>query len=650
MKLTTLCINLYCKPRYSHALWKSILLPKHPTTVRLGPLKYCPVLTLCSTRFAGFHTTSLTNAKSHQERENEYAHGVMENIQTYKDSLVKLHSADKKFSHSSSSSKELSEFAEVTYKALPNGLNLENRQFTPLINNIARVLPNVTDDDVINFLHYLCLWSPSPKSYSPNFKLLWNSLDDQCVQRFKSWDLNRKLRVADYWFCLRLNRISQYNQNLISSMLQNLDSLSDSNVVQLMFLVNLQRKVPEKYMRPLENKLLTIIKSSTIEEIGVICLGFFKTENKVRDVRIIKAIITRYCREVKKIEPLTVNAILKFLKKSMQLPETDYYIPLLQKSISYVTNWDVPTSIHLALLSTECHVYDPLLLDAVTEKVANNIEDARIKDCIKLLQCLSHFNHAPGSEFNDKFLLELKKKSSHAEIENYPRVLAYAALYYAYIGHYNYKILSTVLAPEFVDLCLSKNPETKYSFSEIDYCIEIECKDYKGPRLPKKDLHILANRRGNLPGDSENDSKALLNMKNVINTLTDLLGNSEDMLVRHILPHCFTPDLIVRLSPEKTDSMSNLYGTFPSELILKPPQDELWACFVVSTPFSFAYKSRHLIGMVSMKLRQLEKLGYKTVFIPFRDLPLSELIRKKYLKNILDSLQMSTDSKTFVKN
>ncbi|KAG8194720.1 hypothetical protein JTE90_026371 [Oedothorax gibbosus] len=642
MKLARMCLNLYSKSRYTYSLCKSIISSQQSI---LRPFRNCPALVVCSTRFLGFHTTAITNAKSHQERENEYAHGVLENIRTYKDTLVKLDIASKKLSPPPSSSKELSEFAEVTYKALPQMLNLENEQFDALISKISCALPHVSDDDLVLFLHYLCLWAPSPKSFSPNFKLLWNTLDFQCVERFDSWDMNRKLRVADYWFCLRLNRITKYNSALILSLLQNLDYLSDSNVVQLMFLVNLQRKVPQKYMMPLEEKLLPIIKSATIEEIGVICLGFFKTENKISDMNIIQAIITRYYREVKTMKPLTVNAILKFFKKSLIKSNIFCYTPLLERSVSCVQDWDVPTSIHLALLSTECHVYDPVLLNTVTRKVADNIGEARLKDCVKLLQCLAHFNHVPEQKFNDNFLLELKKEQRYVEIEKYPRVLAYAALYYAYLGHYNYQILSTVLKPDFVDFCVSEFDETENSFVEIDYCIEIECKDYKGPRMPSESLSILSKRRGNLSNGSKKDNTLMGSMNNTLKTLKDLLGSDENILVRHILPHCYSPDVIVRLSTGKTESMSSLYGSFPSELILKPPQDETWAVFVFSSPFSFAYKSRHLIGMSSMKLRQLEKLGYKTFFMHFQDLPLSDLFRKKYLKDVLDSLQMPNSSK-----
>ncbi|GFQ64510.1 FAST kinase domain-containing protein 5, mitochondrial [Trichonephila clavata] len=99
----------------------------------------------------------------------------------------------------------------------------------------------------------------------------------------------------------------------------------------------------------------------------------------------------------------------------------------------------------------------------------------------------------------------------------------------------------------------------------------------------------------------------------------------------------YSPDIIVRLT-ENSQSLSKLYDDDPSDSILIPPKDEIWSCFVISPPSSFAFKSHHLTGNTKMKLRQLEKIGYKILFCPFYEIPLNTAMKKKYVKAKLDIL------------
>ncbi|KAF8797002.1 Gamma-glutamylaminecyclotransferase like protein [Argiope bruennichi] len=651
MKLSLSFASICRKYKFTSSLWKTkkTILCFSPNRVLFHNVNQCSVLTVsASTLYASFHCCTPLFAKQFQERENEYAHNIMSNIDSYCNSVLKYPLTLKNGPLNSSSTEisqvqELSDFSKVTEQAVLKDLSLEDEKFTQLIRDLVYKLPAISDEQLIQIIHYLCLWKPSPKSYSPNFKMLWNALDFECVQRINNWNLDRKLLVADYWFYLKLNRISQYNRTLISDLLRNLKLLSNSQVVQLMFCINLQRKVSQDQMGYIEEKLASVLKLITVEEIGIVCLGFFKTENKITDFNTIRLIIDRFNKALAEVNKVTVVAILKFLKKSLHLNSVDYYIPLLHKCIPYVPKWDVLAAVHLALLATECHVYHPLLLNTVTEKLADEIEIARIKDCTKLLQCLSHFNHFPESKFHKLFALEIFKKSRQTEIEHHPEILPYAVLYYAYLGHYDHSIIRAVMAPKFRNYCKQINPQSANSFAEIDYCVGIECTDYSGPRLHKEELKVLNKRRGNMPGESQNNNTLVRVMVEITDTLEEILNGKENILIRHILPHIFSPDVIVRLtcSPEPLPS---LYKNFPSDSVLYPPKDEIWACFVINPAFSLAYQSRHLTGNTKMKIRQLEKIGYKVLFCPSSDVPLSSTMRKKYLKEKLDILRNSCES------
>ncbi|GFR18853.1 FAST kinase domain-containing protein 5, mitochondrial [Trichonephila clavata] len=645
MKLSVFCASLCGKYRFVTHRWKckQFISRASQKLAFVQQLNHpCAVALNTSVACALFHSSATLCAKRFQERENEHAHNIMSNINSYANSVVKNPVTLKNgllnsYSSEVSSLREVNRFAEVTHQAVLHDLSLEDEHFSEVIRYLVQKLPYVSDAELIQIIHFLCLWKPSPKSYSTNFKLIWNALDYECVRRLKNWDVDRKLLVSDYWFHLRLNRISQYNRSLIIDMLENLNLLSNNQVVQLMFYINLQRKLPQILMKNLEEKLRIVINSVSIEEIGIVCLGFFKTENKLTDFNTIQSIINVFCRDLEKTNNVTIVSILKFLKKSLHLSHVDSYLPLLHKCISHIPKWDILASVHLALLATECRIYHPLLLNTVTEKFVAEIRSARIKDCTKLLQCLSHFNYFPESKFHELFFEEIFKESHQAEIEIHPQILVYAALYYAYLGHYNLDLLHRVLDPEFRNYCYHKCPDAMNAFAEIDYCVSIECKDYIGPRLSKEELKILENRRGNWPSDSRNNNFFRRLLRDFHEILEDALNGKENILIRHILPHMYSPDIIIRLT-ENSQSLSKLYDDYPSDSILIPPKGEIWACFVISPSFSFAFKSHHLTGNMKMKIRQLEKIGYKILFCPFYEIPLNTAMKKKYVKEKMDIL------------
>lgn len=651
MKLSIFCYSLCGKYRFTSHQWKSkqfVSRASQNVAFVQHLNKSFAVTQSASASCVLFHSSAVLCAKRFQERENEHAHNIMCNINSYANSVVKSPVTLKNGPLNSNSSEivslqELKRFAEVTHQAIFDDLSLEDEQFSEVIRCLVQKLPNISDDQLIQIIHYLCLWKPSPKSYSTNFKLIWNALDYECVCRLKNWDINRKLLVSDYWFYLRLNRISKYNRSLIFDMLDNLNLLSNSQVVQLMFYINLQRKLPQVQMGNLEKKLKTVLNSVSIEEIGIVCLGFFKTENKFTDFDTIQSIINCFLRDLGQINNVTIVSILKFLKKSLHLSHVESYLPLLHKCVSHIPKWDILASVHLALLATECHIYHPLLLNSVTEKFVTEIQSARIKDCTKLLQCLSHFSYFPESKFHELFFEEIFKESRQTEIEIHPQVLPYSVLYYAYLGHYNFDFLHRVLDPEFRNYCNHKCPQAINTFSEIDYCVSIECKDYTGPRVDKQELKILRNRRGNIPSDPRNNNFFTRLLRDFNEILEDMLNGKENILIRHILPHIYSPDIIIRLT-ENSQPLSKIYNDYPSDSILIPPKDELWACFVISPSFSFAFKSHHLTGSMKMKIRQLEKIGYKVMFCPFFEIPSNITMKKKYVKEKLDSLKCICES------
>lgn len=586
------------------------------------------------------HSIAKTHGKYFQEVENEYAHAIMEKLPGYSPSMAKFSLiADNKNSGKSSENNVFDEFAKVTVDNLRVALNLENEMFSELIRKICASLSEASDEDVQRTLHYLCFWPPAPKTYTPHFKAVWNTLDAECTKRLKHWNVNHKLLIADYWSCLKLSRISQYNSAMIYDLIEKIDSLSTQQIVQLMFYINLQRKIPYEFLRTIERQLILGIDSMSVEEVGIICLGFFKTETKIYDFNLIQGIAQQLIRNVESVNHVTVAAILKCLRKSFYVSMTETYISILHRCIPFIKNWDIPTSIHLGLLSAAVNVYHPLLLNAICEKFFAEISDSRIKDCAKLLHCLSQFGYYYKKELHNLILSEVKKKYRKEEIYNYPEYVVHLALYYAYFGEFNNDLLSIIFQKSFIQCCLTNKPQAIPPLAEIDYCVEIEYPDYSGPKFDKGLRKVRKNYQGNLPNTSKQQSIQAKFLKDIYDCLLEILGCNKNICIKHILPHFYTPDIIIRLSSKNEKPLSEICQDFPSDVILIPPSNELWACIVVGGYFAFAHRSKQITGITTMKLRQLRKIGYNVIFIPHFDFPVNITQRRQFLKEKLDILE-----------
>lgn len=588
--------------------------------------------------------------KIFQEKENEYAHQVMENLSYYSNSLLKFamehdsYTTDK-FKESTNLS-AIEKFIQVTLLNFSKGLNLENKEFTSMVQSVCALLPAASHEDVKKTLYYLCLWPPTSHPTTENFKLLWNTLDQECVKRIKHWNVSEKLLIGDYWFHLKLSRITQYNSALIYQLTQDIESLSNPQLVQLMFFINLQRTIPETFLCSVEKKLESIIKSVTLEELGIICLGFFKTQNAISNVNLTESIIKRFMHNVENLNTVTISAILKFLRKSRNFALNDLYILTLHKCVSCLDNFDIPTSVHLALLASECNVYHPLLLNCVSEKLSENMKTVRIKDCAKFLLCLSLYNHFEGS-FRESFFAEVKRDERQCELISYPIHVIHSALYFCYGGYYDYDFLAKIFNRGFKEETCSRYPDMRTTYAEIDYCIEIECPDYRGPKLESSERKVLLGRRGGLSPAPKNPNMNTRLRNDVYGSLVKIFGSDKNILLRHVLPHIYSPDIIVRLSGNNEVSLKKLCQDISEDVVLKPLPGEVWAAFVACGTYSFAHKSTKITGGTAMKLRQLEKIGYHVVFLPYYNISRNSSQREAFLKEKLSVLEKEIKTVAF---
>ncbi|XP_055947086.1 uncharacterized protein LOC129980729 [Argiope bruennichi] len=116
MKLSLSFASICRKYKFTSSLWKTkkTILCFSPNRVLFHNVNQCSVLTVsASTLYASFHCCTPLFAKQFQERENEYAHNIMSNIDSYCNSVLK-YPLTLKNGPLNSSSTEISQVQELS--------------------------------------------------------------------------------------------------------------------------------------------------------------------------------------------------------------------------------------------------------------------------------------------------------------------------------------------------------------------------------------------------------------------------------------------------------------------------------------------------------------------------------------------------------
>jgi len=280
--------------------------------------------------------------------------------------------------------------------------------------------------------------------------------------------------------------------------------------------------------------------------------------------------------------------------------------------------------LHMALLFTTLQTYHTNTLRKCSEKIMKNITNVRLKDMERLLNVLTMFDFNPNIK-PDIFMTvyeEIHKDKRIAEINQYPRCLPCTLNYLSLQGIYSYKLINRVLDLEFITINYGKHAKMlpRELFS-LDACIDIECPDYKGNRLPPNLKYKGAKWLTDFAPSYSQYKKLTASDQfflDTVDTVKKIIGSEELMYIHHVLPHFTRADIL--LCQDKT-----------TKKYVKPPCFERYVLGDIMIPFNDGSLKWHalvvvgwnntirqtslLLGHSLMKERQLRKIGYNPVMI-----------------------------------
>ncbi|XP_075704806.1 FAST kinase domain-containing protein 5, mitochondrial [Rhinoderma darwinii] len=583
---------------------------------------------------------------------------------------------------------ELSDFWEKLSHLPENligGLK-SNRHFEKLCSSSLEALPLYTHGDLIRILDaFVRLKIPA------NHPIL-RAYEKELSHRVWYLSTNDLLLVADMWRCLSFS-VPKFLDIMYSYMNLRCRDLNLAQAIQLIYIIGEGRRSPEELMEKLEAVVLRYLQTINLEEIGTVCLGFFKTGHGLSEylMRKFGDMIVENMADISNYSLVNVLKMFRFTR----VDHIDFFKQVGQVSRQRIPDMGIQGIMHVTLSFASMHILDEDLMNTVASVIPDRVSYCRSKDIAKLLWSFGILTYNPPNAdvFFSTLINEISKNLQ--EFQSFPEHFLTCLMALAFCQRFPLDLLEVVLSEDFIIQSTKISLfELKKDLFTIADSVEIECPDYTGgtisPQLRQEVTEMLVNF-------SNQDKYVKEEALKAASMLEVLLGGSEFVKHHMILPHTRSKDLEVHFdihnkpvpintnivnverSQKKKPIGLRVTDDLMSQLLnknLNQTPDDLYdgprigstihkskstaeitedllsqltigkglnkktasspevikLAIQVTNRNHYCYGRKRLLGLHDMKRRQLQKLGYVVVELPYWEwYPLSKCSQSEKL-------------------
>lgn len=512
---------------------------------------------------ACFHLNHASTAKLFVDRENKHAHDVLvQSLKPYQifrlDTITQpANAADTPEIPALVSASDLSHitFEEFfdTFNALAHYCIMTNtcisdNRFEQFCQFFCEQTHKLNDEQLLSVLRLLSQLPTEATVREPNYMQLWNNLDVECCRRIERWSSDELLLVCDAWYTMHLARASEFVWEALRKLGRKIRRMQPEQLLQAMFYCNVLRR-PVFEMFDFEVNVARFVDTMSLQELGVMSMGFFKTQTPIRNPELLDHLFKRLIAEIQIVDDITLVSLLKVLRYSSKLAQVPQMMELMEVLQTQISRISLMSCLHVALFGVELQCCHDGVLELVLQRFNSDIENARLKDMERICLAISVFNYRSPTgveqELCAKILSLLETKVD--EVIKYPRCFVACLHYLTLCGHYNEEMITSVLDKRFVDLAYGKNVTIGREIFNLDSFVKINLKDsnYAGNQLSEK----MRRSMGKILTQyiPERNQKFRLSKTNRI--LLEIKETLERILrpntFKHILPHFERPDVVL---------------------------------------------------------------------------------------------------------
>lgn len=592
---------------------------------------------------ACFHLNHASAAKVFVDKENKHAHEVLvQSLKPYQ--IFRLDATTPPTNEPVASELpalvSTSDLSRVTFEEVFDTFNalahycirtntcISDSRFEQFCQFFCEQTHKLSDEQLLSALRLLSQLPTEASVREPNYMHLWNNLDLECCRRVERWSNDELLLVCDAWYTLNLARVCEFVWEALRKLGRKLRRMQSEQLVQAMFYCNVLRR-PVFEMFDFEVNLARFVDTMTLQELGVMSMGFFKTQTPIRNPELLDHLYKRLIAEIQTVDDITLVAILKVLRYSSKLPQVRQVMELMEVLQTQISRISLMSCLHVALFGVELQCCHDGVLELVLQRFNQDIENARLKDMERICLAISVFNYRSPTgveqELCAKILSLLETKVD--EILKYPRCFVACLYYLTLCGHYNEEMITSVLDKRFVDLAYGKNMTIGREIFNLDSFVKINLKasNYEGNELPEKRRRSMGKMltqyipERNQKFRLHKTDRILLEIKEALERI--LRPNT----LKHILPHFERPDVVVcynntlrQTIPLAADCPEDYSGAILTRNLLlgESEKTDVATIAVVIVGWNNVVKDKQrFTGLFEMKLKQLRMLGHKPILI-----------------------------------
>lgn len=372
-----------------------------------------------------------------------------------------------------------------------------------------------------------------------------NVYESECCRRAWDMNLNQHLLVADLWRCLGFS-VPQYLESALSYVDLHWKELTLPQLVQLAYIIGEGRKAPMNLMKNLDLLVLKHLNSLHLEEVGAICLGFFKSNNGLSE-HTMRKIGDKVCAQMADISNYALVNVLKMYRYT-HVDHIDFLKQLGNVVPPRIPAMGTQGVMHLTLACSALHYLDERIMDAVAFSLPSRVAYCRSKDIAKFLWSFGCLNYQPPNVQEFYASLEEQMYTKMSEFQKFPEHLLTSLLALAFAKRFPEDLIDYALSPEFIQLTRESKFDLKKDLFTLDGTVEIECPDYTGNRLGPHLRQEVAEMLWNF---AKKDILAKLEVVEAHALLEDMLGGPQYVKTHMILPHTRSIDLEVQLHSDR---------------------------------------------------------------------------------------------------
>lgn len=377
----------------------------------------------------------------------------------------------------------------------------------------------------------------------PSAHAILELYETELSRRSSQMTLHQLILAADLWRCIG-KQAPQFLLHLYDSVRLHLGQLGVPEVVQLLYILGEGRQCPKDLIRPLEQLLMNYLPQLRPEEVGVICLGLFKSQTSISESAVTR-IVDKALSFVKEMSDFAMVNVLKYLRFSY-LYHRAWLEAMAEEVPQRAHRMGVKGLMHVALTCSALHYSNDNILTAVADRVPLLVPHCRSKDSCKLLWAYGTLGFLPlrSPSFYPSLTESLRQRK--AEFQRYPEHLLTGLLGLAFVSQFPEDLIALALSPDFVNLALKCTQlELKKDLFTLDGVVALELPQWTGPRLSSELRDEVTEMLWKF---AQSDVCQKPEVQEAESALKDLLGGEEFVCKRMILPHTRSIDLEVHLN------------------------------------------------------------------------------------------------------